>query len=184
MKRKLSTSYFRGFTLVELLVALMVTSVILAAVASLAYAMGSASDITSDTAQKQAQVRYTTLRISELIRHCKLIYDIQGNDIVIWKSDDNADGNVDASELVYIETGVGGDYIRLNSGGSYVDLIGQCSNASFSTHGIAPPETKRLSVFFDLEEEGTIRSYQISATLHARAEHLLDESGNIVQDDD
>ena len=43
-----------GFTLVELLVALMVTSIILSAVATLAYAMTRANDQTSDTAQKQA----------------------------------------------------------------------------------------------------------------------------------
>ena len=47
----------KGFTLVELLVALMVTSIILAAVATLAFAMGSVKDSTDDTSSKQAQLR-------------------------------------------------------------------------------------------------------------------------------
>ena len=46
-----------GFTLAELLVALTVSSIILAAVAALAYAVGSANDSTDDTERKQAQVR-------------------------------------------------------------------------------------------------------------------------------
>ncbi len=59
----------RGFTLVELLVALMVTSIIFGAVATLAYAVGTAHDASDDTSQKQTYVRFATLRISELIRH-------------------------------------------------------------------------------------------------------------------
>jgi prepilin-type N-terminal cleavage/methylation domain-containing protein len=95
----------KGFTIVELLVALMVGSIILAAVATLAYALGKVNDASNDTSQKQMQVRSATLRISEMIRHSKLICSTNGGDIVIWKADDNpANNKIDVLELAYIET--------------------------------------------------------------------------------
>jgi len=94
-----------GFTLVELLVALVVTSIILAAVATLTYALGSANETSDDTSEKQAQVRYATLRISELIRYCKLICAAPGDDLAVWRADDNADGEINPQELVYLEMG-------------------------------------------------------------------------------
>jgi len=102
----------KGFTLAELLVALMVSSIILAAVATLAYALGKVNDTGNDTSQKQMQVRSATLRISEMIRHSRLICSTNGSDIVIWKADDNpANNRIDVLELAYIETA--GNQIRL-----------------------------------------------------------------------
>lgn len=95
----------KGFTIAELLVALMVSAIILAAVATLAYALGVANDASDDTSQKQAQVRYATLRISDLIRHCKLVCAKIGSDLAVWRADDNGNNRIDVLELVYIETG-------------------------------------------------------------------------------
>lgn len=102
-----------AFTLAELLVVLMVKSIILTAVVTLAFAMGTANDTGDDTAQKQAHVRYATLRISELVKHCKLICGTPGNDMVIWKADYNDDGGINPAELVYIESGKRKNHIRL-----------------------------------------------------------------------
>jgi len=105
---------YQGLTLVELLVALVVTSIVLAAVATLAFALGAANETSDDTSQKQAQVRFATLRISELIRHCKLICGTTGDDIVLWKADDSPEnGIIDVFELAYIERGSSADYIRI-----------------------------------------------------------------------
>jgi len=102
----------RAFTLVELLVALMVASFILTVVMTLAFAMTTAIDSSDDTAEKQAEVRYATLTISELVRQCKLVCGTSGNDLAIWKSDDDNDGKIDIAELVYIETGSKSNYIQ------------------------------------------------------------------------
>ena len=67
-----NTRLKNGFTLVELLVAMMVASVIFAAVAALAYGLSTANQSTDDTCQKQAQLRYATVRIAELIKISKL----------------------------------------------------------------------------------------------------------------
>ncbi|MBN2457036.1 MAG: prepilin-type N-terminal cleavage/methylation domain-containing protein [Sedimentisphaerales bacterium] len=102
-----------GFTLVELLVGLMVTSIVLTAVATLAFAMGSANDASDDTSQKQAQLRYATIRLNDLIRHCRLVCASLDNDIVLWKSDYNDDGVIDVNELAYIETGSSNGFVKI-----------------------------------------------------------------------
>lgn len=105
---------YQGFTLVELLIGMVVTGIVLAAVATLAFALGAANQTSGDMSQKQAQVRFATLRISELIRHCKLICGTTGDDIAIWKADDNPEnGVIDVLELAYIERGSSADYIRI-----------------------------------------------------------------------
>ncbi len=199
------TRYEKGFTLVELLVALVVTGIVLAAVATLAFAMGTANDVADDSSQKQAQVRYATLRISELIRHCKLICGTPGSDLAVWRADDNGNGQININELVYIEKGTGGDYLRLcefpssdtsqvnlsdietlsTSGYSvtYVPMVPQCSNVQFSFDA-APPNSRLVSIAFDVLENDIVRQYQISAALRGWAGNLLDGSGNIVSDDD
>jgi prepilin-type N-terminal cleavage/methylation domain-containing protein len=199
------TRYKKGFTLVELLVALVVTGIVLAAVATLAFAMGTANDVADDSSQKQAQVRYATLRISELIRHCKLICGTPGGDLAVWRADDNGNGQININELVYIERGTSGDYLRLcefpssdtspvnlsdietlsTSGYSvtYVPLVPQCSNVQFSFDA-APPNSRLVSIAFDVLENDIVRQYQISAALRGWAGNLLDGSGNIVSDDD
>ena len=180
------TRYKKGFTLVELLVALIVTGIVLAAVATLAFAVGVANDATDDTSQKQAQVRYATLRISELIRHCKLIWNASSNSLTVWQADDDSDGQIDTDELVYIEAVQGTDYIQIQLRDPNTDpvvLIPQCSNVQFVPSPDAP-QTRFVSISFDLDENGVTHNYQINASLRAWAGNLLDGSGNIVSSDD
>lgn len=103
----------RAFTLIELLVALMITSLVLTVVLTLAFAMTTAVDSSDDIAEKQARVRHVTLTISELLKHCKLVCGRPDNDLAIWKSDDDDNGKINITELVYIETGSKGNYIQL-----------------------------------------------------------------------
>ena len=201
-----------GFTLVELLVALVVTSVILTAVATLAYAMSRANDVTDDTGQKQAQVRYATLRISELIKHSKLVCAAPGNDLAFWRADDNNDGKINPTELVYLETGQAGDYLQILefSGPTTWDLmlseitdtntkealilactakrtlmVPQCSNIRFLGLDSVLPRSKVVVISFELLENDVIRQYQISGTLRGWAGYLLNETGDcLVSDDD
>jgi len=180
-------SYRSGFTLIELMVALIVSSVILAAVATLAFAMSSASDATDDTDSKQAQVRYATLRISELIRHCKLVWDTTSSDITIWKADDDGDSKIDSDELMYIQAGQSWDYIQIRKPNTNpVVLIPQCSNVKFSLDvPETPPLSKFVGISFDLAENNIIHHYQINSALRAWAGNLLNEEGtSIVGDDD
>lgn len=202
----------KGFTLVELLVALIVTSVVLAAVATLAYAFSSADDSTRDASRKQAQVRYATLRISELIRHGKLICFAGSDDFALWQADDNSDGQINISELVYVETGSSGDHLRLcefplsnpdpvvalndigafstnwwsvySSDVTYTQIMPQCSNVQFSFDEL-PPQSRFVSISFDLVENDIAHQYQIGAGLRGWAGNLLNQAGDsLVSDDD
>lgn len=206
------TKFSKGFTLVELLVALTVSSIVLAAVATLAYAMSSANDSTDDTSVKQAQVRYTTLRLSELIRQCKLICFAGPDDFAVWRGDDNGDGQINASELVVVEKGSGGDHLQvcdfpiaggdpvvaLSSIRAYstswwlslglsirrISLIGQCGNMEFS-FDVLPPATRFVNVSFDLIENGFSRQYEISGYVRGWGGNLLNVTGTaLVSDDD
>ena len=201
-----NSSHKNGFTLVELLLALIVTGILLAAVTTLAFAVGAANDTTDDTSQTQAQVRFATLRISELIRHCKLICGTPNGDLAIWRADNNRDGQININELVYIEKGTDSDYLRFcefplsdvsiinlsdiptlstsSYSVTYISLVPQCSNVQFS-FDVVPPYSRFVSISFDVLENGIIRHYQINTSLHCWAGNLLDAGGNnIVSDDD
>ena len=178
---------FKGFTLVELLVALVVTGIVSAAVATLAYALGTANDSSNDTAVKQAQLRYATLRISELIKYSKLVYAASESEIVLWLDRDR-NGELDiAGELVAIRKVIlaGSDMqlCEFNSAPEPVVLIPQCRNVQYVLD-TAVPQTRFVSISFDLVENGVTHNYQINAALRGWAGHLLDGSGNIVSDDD
>ena len=201
----------RGFTLVELLVAIMVVSIVLAAVATLAFAMGSANDASDDTSQKQVQVRYATLRLSDLIKNCRLICGAADNDLAIWRADDNDDGQIDPSELVYLEAGEDRNYLQLLDfpsafswpvllssiqGGTAKEelklifderqtiLLAECSNVEFRVD-IAVPQSRFVSILFDVAENDIERRYQINAAIRGWAGHLLNAYGDsIVSDDD
>jgi len=201
----------KGFTLVELLVALMVTSIILAAVATLAFAMSSVKTSTDDTSYKEAHLRYATLRLTDLIRNCRLVCAAVGNDTAIWKSDDNGDGKINAAELVYIEAGSDRQYIKLLeftsaggpsielseivndsarqtllSSGNYrrITLVPSCSNVQFLFDN-TPPLSRFMNISFDIVENGASRQWQINSRLRGWAGNLLNSSASaIVSDDD
>lgn len=143
-----------AFTLVELLVALMVTSIILTAVATLAFTLGAANDNSNDMARKQAQVRYATLRISELIKYCKLICGTPGNDMVIWKADHNDDGKINPGELVYVESGQGKSHIRLLDFSPHSFARNWFTDHSFTVQDIRSGQAK-LALWFRCKENYT-----------------------------
>jgi len=201
----------KAFTLVELLVALILVGILLSAVAAVAYALDNATAVGEDVTVKQAQLRHTTLHILDLVRTCRMICAAPGNDLVLWKADENGDGRINVNELVYIEAGDNLDKLQLCCFDSSADevafgslalsttkadliaaydpayktLLPDCSNVAFTVDS-TPPWTNTLTVGFDLTEEGRVCRYEISATLCAWAGHLLDDSGALVTtgDDD
>ena len=199
----------KGFTLAELLVALIVTSIVFTAVATLAYTLGAVNDASDDTSQKQAHLRAVTLRVSELIKHCRLVCISSASGIAVWQKDDVDVGQININELVYIDAGPGRNHIRFYSANSatnpvitlseidsvgsswwlgyynsntYAELLPVCSDVQFLTEPAAP-QTRFVSVSFDLEENDITHNYQINAALRSWAGNLLG-GGDIVSDDD
>jgi len=199
-----------GFTLIELLLALVITGIVASAVATLAYAMNSAGLATDDTSRKQAQVRFATARISDLIRHCRLVCYASASEVAVWAADTNADGKINIGELTYIEAGSARNRLRLytfaptssaaislssigalstnwwsaySSQMSYTSVVPTCSNVTFYLDS-APPNSKIVSITFNLLGNGVTSNYQISAALRGWAGNLLGATNNIVSDDD
>jgi hypothetical protein len=162
----------------------MVTSIILTAVATLAFAMGAANDSSDDSARKQSQLRHATLRICDLLKHSRLVCNYVGSDLAVWRNDDNDDGQINLNELVLIEKGGDSDILRLciipasetsvisisgisllNTGDysvSYVTLIPECSNVGFAVDA-APPYSRFVSISFGLDENGSSQLGRTSA---------------------
>jgi prepilin-type N-terminal cleavage/methylation domain-containing protein len=203
--------YPKAFTLVELLVGLMVTSIILSAVATLAFAMSHASTAGGDSAFKQAQIRHASLHISELIGKCKLICAAPGADLVIWRADDNDDGRINVNELVYVERGPNNNLLGLRrfdvANGpertlsqlsqtttkqqlqnlyptKYTPLIPDCNNVQFRCLDAAPPRTGLAAITFGFVEDRTYNRYEIVTAVRSRADYLLNSSNEIVLGDD
>jgi prepilin-type N-terminal cleavage/methylation domain-containing protein len=203
----------KAFTLVELMVGLMVTSIILSAVATLAFAMSRGSAVGSDYARTQAQIRRATVYLSDLIARCSLICAAPDNDLALWRNDDNGDGRINVRELVYLERGASCGSLRLcafpsadpaatrtlvdlaSSSAkselaslyepSYTPLIPVCSEAQFLFLDAAPPATESLAIAFQFQEDGVVRPYEIVASLRGRAAHLLNATGaELVSTDD
>jgi Tfp pilus assembly protein PilW len=200
----------RALTLAEMLVALMVTGIILTAVVTLADAMATANEIALDLSEEQARARYALLRISNLIRHGRLICAQHADTVTIWRADDNDDKQINVNELVYVDKGAGSAYLRICdfSGGDsssvpisgvgslssqwwlpygaeakYTMIIPQCNYVQF-TPNTPPPYTSKITVYFDLYESGIFQQYETEVALRCRAANLLNGSGEIVSDDD
>lgn len=207
------TRHANGFTLVELLVAMVVMSIVLTAVATLAFAMNAANNATYDASETQAQIRFATLRISELIRHSKLICYANSEELAVWRADDTpgGEGQINAGELVYIE--IGGNRIQLMDFSQvpaaiqtdplsltqlsglksslmsscterYAVLVPVCSNVQLGFLPELPPRSRFVTISFDIDENGIVRSYQINAALRGWAGNLLAADNEITADDD
>ncbi|MBC8481121.1 MAG: type II secretion system protein [Planctomycetes bacterium] len=202
-----------GFTLVELLVALSISGFILAAVATLAFAMGSAYDSSDDTMAKQSRVRTTKTVLRNLLCDAKMVFLESDGDLAVWKSDDG-DNRIEDEELVYIEKGIYGNHLYLvsykNTSGLSTSfsitniedgsaknfmnfncarqtvkfLDDDCRNVWFRFDS-SPPSTRLVSIAFELLENGQWKQYHMSCYLSGWAGNLLDGMGNsLISDDD
>jgi prepilin-type N-terminal cleavage/methylation domain-containing protein len=202
----------KAFTLVELMVTLVITGIILSAVATLAYAMNSASQTGNEVALTQAQLRLGTLRVLDVIQNCRMVLTASDTELAIWRSDYNEDGHINVNELVFLDCTATHDTLRLVwsssasnpevtfSGGSLsvsqadvmncyegvcLPLLPECNNVQFVCD-VAAPSTRRVTISFELTQEGVAHEYEIDATLRAWAGHLLNDAadGLMTEDDD
>jgi prepilin-type N-terminal cleavage/methylation domain-containing protein len=208
IKRKMKKS---GLTLAELIIAMWIMSIILTAVATLAFALSAANDTADDTSEFQTKLRFTSFKFTELIRNCKLICDSQQNQIALWRNDDNADNQINPEELIYIDKGLNGDSVRLlefessyptaaftianiHNGSArtwlngkaiwnYTTFIDKCTSVKFNVD-TAAPFSKKVTLTFSVSRNGLNQTYQVNTSLRCLARNLLDTNGNLVSDDD
>ncbi|MCK4999500.1 MAG: prepilin-type N-terminal cleavage/methylation domain-containing protein [Anaerohalosphaera sp.] len=195
----------RGFTLVEVMMGVLVSSIIFGAIGTLAFAMSSAHEQTKDMSEMQAYIRYTSDRLRDEMRQSVKMWYVSGR-IALWKGDLNADDQINGNELVYIETNADYDILQLhgfpsstrsvtvtsikngsaltnlisNDTSQYTVLLPVCSNLSFTI----PGNFRLLNISFDLSENGSVTSYDVCGTLGGASENKFDSSGALKALDD
>ena len=100
-KRNSKHVWRKGFTLVELLVALTVSSIVLGAVGTLAFAMGAANKSLDEANRAQVYSRFSTLSLRDTLRYARQAFVTPDGNIAIWQADNNSDGLIDGSELTF-----------------------------------------------------------------------------------
>ncbi len=199
-----------GFTLVELLTALMVCAIILTAVASLSFAINSANKGLDSTVQHQARVRFVQLRLKELFKNSKMICHNTATDIAIWTDDADNDNQIDSGEVTYLDTGDGNNCLRLlkftNVEGSNIrlsqfrdgtvkgwlinnylesetTLLSDLQNIQF-IFDVATPRANFVAIKFDAKVDNQTYTYEISSKLITDCDYLIDPDNNLYTSQD
>lgn len=92
----------RGFTLVELVVAVSITTVVALSVAGVSISLSSAYASTSDYQQSIQTGRIATLRIQNLLNKAKLVTASSDGLLVIWADDANGDRKINLNEMAVL----------------------------------------------------------------------------------
>ena len=135
---------------------------------------------------------------------------VNDDNIAIWRCDDNGDNKINISELVYIDCGEEKNHLRLCTFDSdntskielgtigpvssnwwssysndieYINLLSRCGNIKFK-YDKTPPECGLLNISFQVNDNNNTCLYEINTALRGKRYNLLDESDNIISDDD
>ena len=161
MKNKLRNN---GFTLVELLMALVIASIVLAAVSTLAGAVTAADQITDQMGRQQSQLRQVSMRLTDLIRCSNAITTGSADGFQLWH-DNNHDGLMTANELTQVIRGLDKNTLTIGS----QEVYRNCNNISFGYDDLDNP--RFVTVSFDMTEDGQTQHYSINAHLRVSDEH-------------
>lgn len=212
IKRSHSRSYRKGFTLSECILSLMVIGIILAAAATLAFAMNSADQVTDEMGESQAYIRYATMRVSELIRGSNMVFATSylRNGIAVW-TDGDGDGEIDPLELVYVEYdsvnakldmvsysnltmdvegGLTVAQVRSSVARQFLESYakGRYTDIVFdctsASFPVGNPVGDLVNIYFIVEEDDISKVYQITSRKMVSMDYLLDGSGNLLSGDD
>ncbi len=93
----------RGFTLVELTIAITITSVIGLSIAGATVALSRANQDTNTFYQSLHTARSAMMRIQRTIYQAKLLTACTGTTVVLWAEDTNVDGKINADEVALIK---------------------------------------------------------------------------------
>jgi len=149
----------RGFTLAELLIALMVGSIILAAAATLASATSCAKTATDRMGRTGAVTMQLQNRLSDLLIRANQVSATDSLGFWLWQ-DANGNGKKTASELIRIQKDASGNGLTIAGNEQYA----QCRNVRFA-YNKAAPATSFITIWFDLTDNGVSQTYTVSGAL-------------------
>jgi len=171
------------------MVALSITAIILAGIVSIVSAVGTATEAARETSEKQAFLRYAMLRVKDVISQSKLVCEKESGYVVLWEDDYNGNGKFsdypdDMPEKKWLMSyGDGSLVIWKQSGTKTLISSDAITNIRFVVDS-PPPETRIVTVKFTLEENGIQTEYEVSTALRRGIDHLVDDDGDVVQEDD
>ena len=154
-----------GFTITELMMALLVASVVLSAVVTLASATTRAKEATDQMGREQSVLRQVTMRLTDALMRANQVYITYSGGFTLWH-DTNADGLATADEYTVVSRGSDTHTLTIGSGGEYP----QCENIEFGFDAAAP-DTRLVTIWFDLEENGVTERHTINGRLRASDDH-------------
>ena len=203
MKTHKATRRF-GFTLTELLLAIIITGIILTAVASLVFAVGRLW--AHNGAQDNVGILQNSVswRVGDLVRHSRLVLSVDDRRIGLWASDLDQDGKIDVCELVEIYYDASADHVQRIQydapAGTHVSDVSvfassdawtavmqpyqQYKHSAVLATGVtgwtvsrdaAAPAARIITVRFTVEEGEIERESTFSATLRSRDTDVIAE---------
>lgn len=101
-----------GFTVAELLVAMMISSIVLGAVATLAFATGKADRAMDELLTARQLTRFNNSKISDALRYSRRAFRTPNGNVAFWRADDEgeddesnvANNKINGSELLFLRT--------------------------------------------------------------------------------
>ncbi|HML74470.1 MAG TPA: prepilin-type N-terminal cleavage/methylation domain-containing protein [Anaerohalosphaeraceae bacterium] len=157
----------RGFTMAEMLVALMVASIILAAAATMAGALSAGKTANDQVSRNGAYLLQLQTRLTDLIMRANRVAGIDSQGLTLWL-DKNNNGLPDiATEYVYVRTSATRDWVII-SGTGFQENYKQSSNVQFYLDNADKALVKHITVQFNMVENGVTQTYTISGTLRGK----------------
>ena len=203
-----------GFTLIELIIAMIITVIISSAVLVLSNAVASAYENSQSNAYRNAGVRSTNVFFTNAVKSSNLVLKITSNRICFWTHDSNGDFAINPAELIYFDyddsakeiniikfSGVNelSDTIDLSSfsGNNYMEflkgkyneqqarLIDHCTRLNFSSDKVSP-YAQLINLAFDIDQDN--RNYHFEFTVAKKVSPIawINSDGNLkgINDDD
>jgi len=194
-----------GFTLIELVMGLLISGIILLAVATLSMAIRKGQEVTDQMTANQGMVRSLSVRMPELVRNSLAVWMADDGDLVIWTNDANANRQVETSELTYLMINSAGkkieqmtctgldtpvtiaeildgsaeSAIKSSAFEQIIPVVKGCTNMQFLMQGY-----KYVILQFQLTEETGSRDYQICARVRGDATPWIQGGTLVAADDD
>jgi|GEM_PF-1591496 len=92
-----------AFTLIETMIAAMVTALVATAGTALVFAVSSGTTQTRDVRGGKSMGQYTLARIGRTVREARAIGEVTSTSVTLWAADTNQDDVINAGELGFIE---------------------------------------------------------------------------------
>lgn len=158
----------RGFTLVELLIALMITAIILTAATTMAGALSSGKAASDQAARDGAYLMQLNGRLSDLIMRANGVLSAAGQTIVLWH-DHNGDGAGAISEYTTIESPDTEQLVIYNNQTPETkEVYSKCKDVQFWVDNADAAQIKNVTIQWNMAENGVSQKHGVCATLRGK----------------